>query len=1261
MQDICVAAKTAKELPGARFPGNAAAGWKDFLSPGNGVAKAIRNACLAQDETDRNEPASKEPCAAFRKLGMGFAMQGLAKAWKLAAKTNSFVKAKKLGAGLPPRAKTQNCASCVRNSAKSLARREIAFLGLALRELQTNTAKPRSQGLPRSSCHTSLAMGLGRKETRFPSKFFANDTETPIPCLLHRESGAKLWILFRRMTPKVDNPPGPEPLLRPSDLLSFPPILNAGHPMHEPEDEILAALIGEFLDEKNAGKSPDLAALLARCPEAKRSEFQEAIGFAQSGGETAAPKATPKRFGDFELHREIGRGGMGVVYEAQQRSVNRRVALKILSPWISQDAAARTRLEREAQALAKLRHPHIVTLFSSGQEDGVHYFVMDFVPGKTLDAILEQARDAGKRVSIPQLLRWNAQIARALEYAHGAGIVHRDIKPANIRITSDGNAMLLDFGLARDASAKTLTMTGSFQGSPFYASPEQIEAHRARIDARTDIYSLGVTLYECVTGRVPFQGETPEQIFHQILRNEPVPPRRWNRGISKELEAVILRAIEKRQAHRYESAKTMAEDLEAILEFRPIQASPAGPLTRSWKWVRRNRKLAWASSLGLVFALLGLGNWAWTRHAERALRQDRVAALLEEARSLEVEIARDQEEWNRLNAEQAQAGSDPNRFIGFEEQDKLAEQIDRAQQIERRLTASPFQILNRLHQALRLDPNSSEAQSRLLDHYVERWRAASKKGQEEEVAEFRRLVQENDTQGRFREELFGLGSLRIESLPSGAEVFLFRTRRLSELRGGPHDRLVPAPLGKNVSQKTNELVGKFALRVIRGQGAIQTGDNIFEVNGFPVEGLFLASAGKDSIRIGDRLVSWGGKEIRQHFQFFDELASYGPQALHSITVERGGGIVTIAEIPTLDICEAFEPSSKYLRRLGGTVSVFQNGELRTLECPSGIETRLTGAPLLATSESFSGTTPLELRDLEPGSYLALLRAPGCEATRFPIYLDRRAELKTQVKLPRAGLFPPGFVYVPSGPPVVRFLDGEVAPYELAGYAIAEREVVASEYLEFLNDPETQKTLLRGTEPLLYPRVGSILLSDPSKLRRAEDASSGEYWKRTEDGLFVLPRGLEDLPVTGISIRDARAYLEWKTKKSRERGLPWVYSLPVNAEWLKASSGVDGRTFPFGRRYLFSWILAPRATRSQRLLPTMSFPLDESPYGVFDLAGSIAEFCGMDADVSVVKGGSWVVSPNEFLMLQSAPGVATNYPAEWAGFRPVIRNLPKKLR
>src|SRR6184192_1406172 len=301
--------------------------------------------------------------------------------------------------------------------------------------------------------------------------------------------------------------------------------------------------------------------------------------------------------GDYELLEEIGRGAQGVVFRARQKSLNRTVALKVISlgQWASKAHLKRFRLE--AEAAASLDHPSIVPIHEVGERDGSCYFSMKFVEGGQLDEVVRRAP-----MSIRQAVELIVKVARIVHYAHQHGILHRDIKPGNILLDQKGEPHLTDFGLARLVeSESSVTHTLEVLGTPSYMSPEQAVENNAAVSSVTDIYGLGAVLYQLLTGQPPFAGGATYETIKLLLDTEPRPPRLLNPKIDRDLSTICLKCLEKDPKRRYPSALALAEDLERWLKHEPILARRTGVFARGGKWVRRN-----PTSALLVASLVGL-------------------------------------------------------------------------------------------------------------------------------------------------------------------------------------------------------------------------------------------------------------------------------------------------------------------------------------------------------------------------------------------------------------------------------------------------------------------------------------------------------------------------------------------------------------------------------------------------------------------------------------------------------------------------------
>jgi serine/threonine protein kinase/Flp pilus assembly protein TadD len=421
---------------------------------------------------------------------------------------------------------------------------------------------------------------------------------------------------------------------------------------------------------EHVGELRQLWPALGALDDLSRSGSQDVSGIAPAGA--AGDGLVSGVLGGFRIIREVGRGGMGVVYEAEQVALGRRVALKVLPFAATLDPRQQQRFRNEARAAAGLHHTNIVPVYAVGCERGVHFYAMQLIDGLSLAELIAQRRSglpsegptpagaeaAAAATTVPPAARatsaappdaayfrraaeWGIQAAEALDCAHALGVVHRDVKPANLLVDAGGRLWVTDFGLAQIQSDARLTLTGDLVGTLRYMSPEQALAQRVVVDHRADVYSLGATLYELLTLQPAFPSNDRQELLRQIGSEEPQAPRRINPAIPAELETIVLKAMEKNPADRYGTAQELADDLRRLLEDRPIRAQRPSLVQRARKWARRHRVAVAAALICLVVTLVALvGSISWILGERTARGREAEAKVLDALAAAEPALQR---------------------------------------------------------------------------------------------------------------------------------------------------------------------------------------------------------------------------------------------------------------------------------------------------------------------------------------------------------------------------------------------------------------------------------------------------------------------------------------------------------------------------------------------------------------------------------------------------------------------------------------------
>jgi tetratricopeptide (TPR) repeat protein/tRNA A-37 threonylcarbamoyl transferase component Bud32 len=343
----------------------------------------------------------------------------------------------------------------------------------------------------------------------------------------------------------------------------------------------------------------------------------------------AAPGPGPEAAPGYEILGELGRGGMGIVNKARHTKLNRLVALKMILAGSHAGAADLTRFQTEAEAIARLRHANIVQVYEVGEHEGKPFFSLEFCGGGSLKEKL-----SGTPLPPREAAALVEALARAMQAAHGQHVIHRDLKPANVLLTEDGTPKVTDFGLAKKLDEAGQTHSGAVLGTPSYMAPEQAGGQTSDVGPLADVYALGAILYECLTGRPPFQGVTIAETLERVQNREPVAPSRLRRDVPRDLETICLHCLRKEPERRYASAQLLAEDLQRFRAGRPIAIRPVGNAERLWRWCRRNPR--WASMIAAVTALLlgvtGVSLYAYVTVAEKNRKiEEKNEAIIKES------------------------------------------------------------------------------------------------------------------------------------------------------------------------------------------------------------------------------------------------------------------------------------------------------------------------------------------------------------------------------------------------------------------------------------------------------------------------------------------------------------------------------------------------------------------------------------------------------------------------------------------------------
>ena len=1010
--------------------------------------------------------------------------------------------------------------------------------------------------------------------------------------------------------------------------------------MDEPQDQEALAVISEFLAKFLVDHSAAAVQPLAKY-QASYPGYESLIA-AEYDKLTAIPPATEaapqdtsqpdvqlpdelqhQAIGPYSIVSAVGEGGMGSVYIAEQTEpIRRRVAVKLIK--LGMDTVeVLARFDSERQALALMNHPNIARVYDAGAtSEGRPYFVMEYVPGVPITDFCDR-----HRLTTAERLAIFLQICDAVQHAHQKGIIHRDLKPSNVLVAFEDDkpvSKVIDFGIAKSTSQrlteKTLfTEQGQLIGTPAYMSPEQAEMSALDVDTRSDIYSMGVLLYEVLVGTLPFDSESLRQAGYaemqrRLVEDEPPTPslrfgrlgdtstaiaakrrsdvRALLRQLRGDLDWITMKALEKDRGRRYASASEFAADIRRHLDDEPVAATPPSLVYRLRKFTRKNR-IRLTVGLAMILVLVTSLTASFYVSAEKA-RQEQAArreklhedGLADWKTHDELKQKRDEfvDAWRKAKA----------RHAGWEPVWKRADELRAWADVEkaRRLpdeyySRSVVSLKKAIDEAVPESVNERQITQDLERLFFERRREAVRLGSLEVSPEFFRGSIEALGLGTYDAELEGGGTVAFASDPPAAELFCFRYKKYEE-------HLLPIPF--------------------RPASASFVGEPFLEVESTREDG-------RSPFRADDRLVEAAGVRVGLRGDLAAVLVGVSQGRAIDLKVLRDGREEPIEWVPF--------PAS---RPEHGVYSFYEQFGLT-----------FAGYPLDFVEECRVGTTgegaPLTV-ELPKGSYLFVFKKPGFLPARFPVSLpwEKDAETAYTVKLVRETEVPPHFVYVPAGPvacggdeTVDQAMQRDFRTVE--GFFISRLEVTVDEYTEFLNDPQITARIDREKGTLQ-------VTSSSDETPVAVSSTRGTRFFDWVDGNWMRGKPLKNRkwPILSVPQLVADEYARWLTRKHAGR---WEFRLPTDLEWEKAARGVDRRPYVWGDYAVWSFCRSHFGIFGPQPQPDVvgRYPLDESVFGVRDLAGSVTEPTRDTVGEGFIslRGGSWNTFTEYFYRVANRQG------------------------